>query len=236
VNDALDNRFSMLVEEGLALYAEGDGDGAAWFRGVDAPHARAWMLSAVNLIEYAAPATSRYVGQARHLLPGPADPVMVENLGALSGILKSAASEWRNGMLEPLEHRFAGPTLESFLRSASLLMAESPPQIPPAAVLTSAVFEDAVRRLCLKHDLGCENASIEPRLDILKSHQVISKLQNKRLKGFAGVRDAAFHADWNALTASDVNQLIEAVEELLELHFGGAAQTATQPEVSSARG
>jgi hypothetical protein len=108
-------------------------------------------------------------------------------------------------------------------------MAEVPPQVPAAAVLTSAVLEDAVRRLCLKHKLGGDNASVEARLDLLKTHRVISKLQNKHLKGFAGVRDAAFHADWGALSEALVRQLIEVVDDLLDEHFSDSPTTGLAP-------
>lgn len=220
MNDKVKARFNQLLEEGVAVYSAAERGGSPVFDQRQAPAARAWMLSAVNLIETVAPPEGRYVDQARKLVPAFDHSVKVGEFGTLLGIFKSASAEWQSGFLEPLESRFAARTLASFVRDAAHLMAESPQHYPAAAVLASAVLEDSVRRLCLSHGLSVDNVSLEGRLDALKGKSVITKVSNKRLKGFAGVRDAAFHAHWEQLSPEDVSQLIEATEDFLEAHFG----------------
>lgn len=224
MNDQVKVRFNQLLEQGLALYATADRGGSSAFDGRSAPSARAWMLSAVNLIESVVPPESRYVEQARKLVPAFDHSVYVGEFGALLGIFQSTAAEWQNGLLEPLEPRFAARTLASFLRDAAQLMAQSSGEYPAAGVLASAVLEDSVRRLCLRHGLSVDKVSLEGRLDALKAKGIITKVANKRLKGFAGVRDAAFHAHWEQLSPGDISQLIEAMEDFLETHFGPDGQ------------
>lgn len=180
----------------------------------DRPECVAWMLSVVNLLEVALPSGNRYRVEAQRLLP-PADAtIWPGNLANVLGILKSANAEWTNGLINTLEFHFVGLAFEDFLRHATFYN-DSDKKLE-AAVLASAVLEDTVKRLCLKHNISTEDKTLDSLINALKANQVVGKVKAERLRAYAGLRNRAFHAEWDAFDTRDLRQMIEGLEELLE--------------------
>lgn len=176
-----------------------------------------WLLSAVNLLEVSMPSHNRYRMEAIRLLPKADDTIWSQQIASILGILKSAATEWRNSLINTLELRFVGLAFEDFLKHAAIYNEQG--QQMEAAVLASAVLEDTVKRLCHKHSIATDDRTLDTLINALKTNQVLGKVKAERLRSFATLRNQAFHAQWNGFDQRDLGHMIEGLEEILESHF-----------------
>ncbi len=216
--EGIERRFTELVEVGEQLFAQIKGTHSVDVD--DRSECLSWLLSAVNLLEIAMPVDSRYRREAQRLLPASHSPIFRELMATILGILKSAAAEWSNGLLNTLELHFAGLTFDQFLQHASTYN-ERGKQME-AAVLASAVLEDTVKRLCRKHNIATDDKTLDSLINALRSNRIVGKVKAERLKAYAALRNQAFHAEWGAFDDRDLRQMIEGLEELLDTHFGAA--------------
>ena len=93
------------------------------------------------------------------------------------------------------------------------------PKHASALVLGSAVFEDALRKLALKHGLETAGRSIESLIDDLQKAGVLTPVKAKRMKASAGLRNSALHAQWDALDIRDVGEQIATTRELIDQYL-----------------
>ena len=117
LTEGIGRRFAELVEAGERLFEQIKETGTV--RVGDRPQCLSWLLSAVNLLEIATPADSRYRREAQRLLPASDATIFSERVASILGILKSAAAEWSSGLLNTLELHFVGLAFEQFLQHAS---------------------------------------------------------------------------------------------------------------------
>ncbi|SRR5712691_12466207 len=120
-------------------------------------------------------------------------------------------------MMSSLELRFVGLAFEQFLEHAAKYNDEGKKM--EAAVLTSAVLEDTVKRICRKNAIDAADKTLDALISTLKAKGVLGKVKAERLRSYATLRNKAFHADWDAFDARDLRQMIEGWQELLDTHF-----------------
>jgi hypothetical protein len=84
-----------------------------------------------------------------------------------------------------------------------------------ASVLSSAVLEDTIKKICKKHKMETANKSLEPLIDALIEGSVFTPVKGKRVKGFSAVRNYALHAEWDKFDINDVGSLIKGLRELI---------------------
>jgi len=87
-----------------------------------------------------------------------------------------------------------------------------------SGVLASAVFEDTMRKIATKHDLGAYSG-IDKNINGLKSRGVMENLQAKQARVWANVRNKAFHAEWDKYELGDVKSMIEGVRGLIDKYL-----------------
>jgi hypothetical protein len=68
--------------------------------------------AAVNLLHVSLPSGSHYRQEATRLRPNADATLYVATMANILGVLKSAASEWRNGLLDTLELQLVGIAFE----------------------------------------------------------------------------------------------------------------------------
>ena len=83
-----------------------------------------------------------------------------------------------------------------------------------ASVIAAAVFENAIKRLGEIHGVD-DTTKLDSTINALKSGGVFNSTEAKRLRYFAGIRNAALHASWNEFDVGAVGDLIDGVERLL---------------------
>ena len=215
IEPTIDRRFVELDAEGEQLLSMFKGNVAAGLHSRTA--CLSWLLSAVNLLEVAMPSDSRFRKEAQRLMPNPEAEIWGSTIATILGIFKSAASEWRNGLIDTFELRFVALAFEDFLKHAAAF--NDGGKKMEAAILASAVLEDTVKRLCLKYNISAEGKTLDSLINALKAAQVLGKVKAERMKSYAALRNKAFHAEWDAFDERDLRQMIDGLEEVLEGHF-----------------
>ena len=119
------------------------------------------------------------------------------------------------GLMRKAEYVFVSTTFDDFLDHASEYHKAG--KKLESSVLASAVFEDAVRKLAQKHGISESGRSVDTLIDELTKSGALTSVKAKRVKGFGGVRNKAFHAQWDEFDIRDVGELINGTRELVEM-------------------
>ena len=209
-------RIEELLAGGVAtMRSQSKGD--YWMRDVTA--AQAWMASAANAIVQVAPAGSFFREELQRLmandqLKGGIPEDIIEKV---LGVLQSVHLEAKAGLLVRLEDQVVATAFDDFLDHADEYHKSG--KIKEAAVLSSAVLEDTIKRIAVKNQVNPTGLSLEPLIDELAKRTVFSPVKTKRIKYFVGVRNHALHAEWDKLDLKDVGAQIAGVRDLLDEHL-----------------
>lgn len=152
-----------------------------------------------------------------------------ENAKKLRGYLLALKSDYEAGILENLSHLIEANVTADYLGQAEQLLKEGQPgkyDHVPAAVLTGAILEDALHRLCQRQNppLPLINARGEPKtlnplIDDLKKANVFNELKAKQLRSWADIRNAAAHGEFEKFNRQDVEQMLMGVQNFLADHL-----------------
>lgn len=187
-----------------------------WVPARRSPEFKSWLTSASNLIHFLVPSESPLAQDCdrlmadEHLKQGVPSNVLVLMLGLLTGV----KDEWDNGFLGKIEYIVAGATFDDFLDHAAEYHRGN--KKIEAAVLSSAVLEDTVKKIAQKNGIQTGGKTLEPLINALVKANVLTSVKGKRVKAYAGVRNHALHAEWDEFEISDVGDLIHGTRELLE--------------------
>ncbi|GAJ14616.1 unnamed protein product, partial [marine sediment metagenome] len=202
-------RFEELVKRGEELIRQlpRDDNGGIWWciTGDDIPKNQAWLESASNLIRIASGQDSHFNTECEKISYDktkkgvPSD--VVQKVFAL---LLSAKEEWEHGLLREIEYVIAAATFDDFLDHAEFYHKGN--RKIEASVLASAVLEDTLKKIARKNSFDPRGLSLEPLIDDLVKRGVLKPVKAKRIKGFAGVRNHALHAEWDQIDIRDVGE------------------------------
>jgi hypothetical protein len=221
--DAIETRFAELLAEGQKLVGgirvQAEGDYEYWVDSVKIVDYHGWLVSSANLIKTVAPANSHLRVETGKLLgeTGSATGIMTTTVTKMLGLLRSAAAEWKAGLLRKIEHMVAAATFDDFLDQA--VGYHKGGMKVEAAVLASAVFEDAIKRIADKNGILTKDRTADPLIDELVVNCVFNAIKAKRAKVYAGVRNKALHAAWDDFDLKDVGSLITGVGEIVEQYL-----------------
>ena len=212
-------RFNALIERGTELRARVPRDEFGpeyWTRTEDMDEYQAWLSSVANLIVTIAPPSSHFpervavVLKHEQLSTGVPSSVFLQ----MQGLLSSAREEFDHGLLGKIEYIVAAATFDDFLDHAAEY--HKGDKKIEASVLASAVLEDTVKKIANKNGQTVAGKSLGPLIDDLVKAGVLTPVKAKRVKGWAGVRNHALHAEWDSFDIRDVGNLIAGTRELLE--------------------
>jgi len=130
------------------------------------------------------------------------------------GLLTSAKQEWDRGLLRQIEYIVTAEAFDDFLDHASLYHKGN--KKVEASVLASAVLEDTIKRIAKKNGIDTSGRSLEQLIDELVRANVFTAVKAKRIKGHAGVRNRALHAEWDEFDIREVGYLIEGTRDLID--------------------
>jgi uncharacterized protein YutE (UPF0331/DUF86 family) len=209
-------RIEDLITRGTAT-VRSQSKGDYWMR--DIVSAQSWMTSAANAIQQVSPPGSFFREELERLmaneqLKGGIPEAIAEKV---LGVLQSVHLEAQAGLLVKLEDQVVATTFDDFLDHAAEYHRAG--KIKEAAVLSSAVLEDTIKRIANKNGVEPKSLSLEPLIDELAKRAVFTPVKTKRIKSFAGVRNHALHAEWDKLDLKDVGAQIAGVRELLDEHL-----------------
>jgi len=89
-----------------------------------------------------------------------------------------------------------------------------------AAVLVCAALEDALKRAAMQKGLDVEDKDMPEVINALKANGVIKGSQAPIAKGYAKLRNKAFHAEWDKIDKPEVGSAIGFAEQFILEHFG----------------
>jgi uncharacterized protein YutE (UPF0331/DUF86 family) len=180
-----------------------------------------WFSKIVSVMDMFSPETSFYNREARSLINASnrQGGIFQENVQRLIGHLKFVRDAVFNGLIIKVEDSITASDYSDFLDHArSYYNAQQKIQ---AAVIASAVFEDIVRRIGTKNGVSTQN-NLDSIINALKSSGIITKVEAKKLKYYAGIRNSALHASWTEFELSDADDLINGVQALIDNHLAGS--------------
>lgn len=215
----LDARCQELIDRGRALTPRirmYEGRPNHWFQPEDVPPLQAWIASVANFFRLCATPDSYFLQECSRIVEEKSlsQGVPYHTAQKLLGLLESVAEEMKHGLMRKAEYVFVASTFDDFLEHAAEYH-KSGKKIE-AAVLASAVFEDAVRRLCGKMSIEQAGRALDNLIDDLTKTGAVTPVKAKRWKSYAGIRNSALHAQWDDFDIRDVGEMIKGTRDIIE--------------------
>lgn len=219
MREKVSQRFAELIEEGkqvISKFVKDETGHLDLMESEDLSIFQAWISSVHNLIYVVAgksnplfELSNNYISQ---IVKGSGiSPYIIRKM---MGILQSAQKEWETGMLKEIEFIFAAETFDDFLDHAQLYH-KSNKKIE-SSILASAVLEDLIKKISMKNSINPKGENLEPLINKIKNAGIFSPVKTKKVKTFAGIRNKAFHAEWDDFDIKDVGNMIKGIRELIE--------------------
>lgn len=219
MQDVFAGRFDELSQRGAKLIAglPRDENGPSYWAPEEyVPEYQAWLSSVTNLIHSIVPSGNPFIEQCYKIINHEdlKTGISARIFLRMYGLLLSVKDEWEHGLLRKIEYIVAGATFDDFLDHAAVYHKAN--KKTEAAVLASAVLEDAIKKIATKHNITTSGLSVEPLIEELVKMGVLTLVKSKRIKGYTGVRNHALHAEWDKFDIRDVGELIKGTKELIE--------------------
>lgn len=152
-----------------------------------------------------------------HVMPG--------DVAQLLGMIRGLEADYKAGMITSLDRLIEANMAGDYLGQAENLLKEGQSgkyDHVPAAVLTGAILEDALRRLCQRQNppIPLDNAKGEPKtlnplIEDLKKAGLYNELKAKQLRSWAATRNHAAHGEFTEFNRQDVEQMLVGVQNFL---------------------
>lgn len=189
----------------------------AFVRDENVSSCHSWLNSVANLVRQLAPANSPLVEECNRLTIEGIKNIHHTYVLKMAGVLDSLEQEWKWGLLSNVEYIYVAETFDQFLDIAADY--HKAKKKIESAVLASAVLEDTIKRICKKNDVEYQGKTLDPLIDDLVKHNVLTPVKAKRAKSYSGVRNHSLHADWDKFEIEDVGSMIQGIRELVDKHL-----------------
>lgn len=218
IEAALRRRIQQLAEEGREL-AVGD---RASSRVRDEKHAQqcqGWIAAVTHVVSSVCPRlTDPYRVVVDRLVEAPKRRYIINTtVGELSELLFRLISDVDEGLIASVAEMARGETFDDLLDRADEYLRRQHKE--GAAVLTTAVFEDTMRRIAGAHSLAQPDDKMDRIIAEMEKAGIITSVVAKRCRAAAGLRNSALHARWDEFTLHDVEPAISLTRQLIEEHL-----------------
>ena len=136
------------------------------------------------------------------------------------GVAKALLSDIRNGYLQSVEELLHGNVFGDYLEMAMHLLDNE--YKDAAAVLTGGTLEVHLKSMCSKHNINTERGGKPKKADELNAelakNKVYSKLDQKSVTAWLGLRNDAAHGNYSAYTKDQVSLLLQSVRDFITRH------------------
>lgn len=220
MKEVFEKRFSELLSEGKSIIqnqkSTKDYGLEYWVKDKNIPTAQTWVSSTVNLIKHIGKSNRYFNEECDRILADETLPngMPFRVVQKLYGVLESTYTEWQHGLLGSIEYIVAAETFDDFLDHASRYHKAN--KATEASILASAVLEDTMKKIAIKHGIDTNDKTLDPLIDDMVKAGVIPSVKAKRLKSHAGIRNHAMHAEWDKIDIKDVGVMISDTRELIE--------------------
>jgi hypothetical protein len=138
-------------------------------------------------------------------------------LAAQIGIAKSLLSDLRDGYLRSLEELVHADVFSDFLEMADHLTKSG--YKDAAAVIAGSTLEQHLRALCAKHCVAADTGGHPKKADAMNADLAkagaYSKLDQKNVTAWLGLRNDAAHGNYGAYDGAQVAILVSSIREFL---------------------
>lgn len=192
-----------------------------WMRSESTPAAHSWLNSTSNLIKLVCPPQSIFVSNLEsilsdsHFRTGSSTPT--HTIQKVLGLLESAHNEFKDGMLHNFEYSVLSEAFDDFLDHAESFHKGGKKN--EAAILSSIIFEDTIKKIAKKNNIDPSGLSLEPLITELSKARIFTPVATRRIKGFSGLRNSTFHAEWDKFEIDDVGEFIKSLKKIIEDHL-----------------
>ncbi len=139
------------------------------------------------------------------------------NITILTGILKALRADYAAGRLQAVAELIHADLFADFLEMADYLHSEG--YKDAAAVICGSVLEGHLRMLCEKHSISTSENGRPKKADALNNELaakgVYSKLDQKNVTAWLGLRNHAAHGEYDKYTKEQVGLLLQNVRDFL---------------------
>ena len=166
-------------------------------------------------IERATGKSSVYFEQAKNILASKNHSW--GHLAALIGIAESAKLDIDSGYMVSLEELIHSEVFSDFLEMAEYL--QSTGYKDAAAVISGSTLEAHIKQLCVKYSVSTQSNGKPKKADTLNSDLVkasaYSKLDQKNVTAWLGLRNDAAHGNYNEYDKQQVKLLINSIRDFI---------------------
>lgn len=141
------------------------------------------------------------------------------------GALEAFKDDLEKGFLDDFLLKVEAEAAADYMGQAESLLKEGQPGAfnhVPAAVLSGAVLEKALRTLCDRQqpqiptmNANGDSKTLNPLIDDLKKAGVFNELKAKQLRAWADIRNKAAHGEFNQFTKADVEPMLTGIANFL---------------------
>jgi hypothetical protein len=183
--------------------------------------AYAMVVSAIRRLSPPGSTYAATVDGHEHSLSHHQRGTMYMEFEAAIGTLRGLRNEYEAGYLQSVVELVHADVFADFLEMADYLLRQG--YKDPAAVVAGSVLEAHLRKLCLKNSIDVLKADGLPKKadalnSGLSSANVYSKLDQKGVTHWLGLRNDAAHGNYNAYTKEQVESMIDQVRDFVVRH------------------
>ncbi|MFT7043642.1 MAG: hypothetical protein ACJAW7_002404 [Candidatus Azotimanducaceae bacterium] len=172
----------------------------------------------LSAIERASGTSSTYMERARTILQTKGNDWGY--LPQVIGVTNSLKHDISSGYLKSFEELIHGDIFSDYLEMAEHLCATG--YKDAAAVIAGSTLEAHIKKLCTKFSVALENDGRPKKADTLNADLVkagaYSKLDQKGVTFWLGLRNDAAHGDYNNYTKEQIELLIQNVRNFIVRH------------------
>jgi hypothetical protein len=133
-------------------------------------------------------------------------------------IFRALRNDYEAGNLRPVLELVHADVFSDFLEMATYLQSEG--YKDPAAVIAGTVLESHVRKLCDKHSISTVKPTGEPKKaeamnSELGTSSIYTKLDQKNVTAWLGLRNQAAHGKYAEYTKEQVALLIQSIRDFI---------------------
>lgn len=186
-----------------------------------------WKLNYLSLLEQIIPRRSihRKLLDEKGIVPREVHDTLNTRISRLKGL----KDDFQKGFLGDLGLEIEAAIVADYMGQAEQLLAEGQPgkyDYVPAAVLAGAVLEKSLRTLCDKQSPSISTVNdkgkpltLTPLIEALKKNNLFNELTAKQLRAWADIRNSAAHGNFDEFNRSQVDLMIQGINNFLALHM-----------------
>ena len=136
------------------------------------------------------------------------------------GVARALLSDMQNGYIQSVAELLHGDLFADYLEMAMHLLDNE--YKDAAAVLTGSTLEVHLKNMCSKHNISTERSGKAKKADELNAELakkgVYSKLDQKSVTAWLGLRNDAAHGNYSVYTKEQASLLLQSVRDFITRH------------------